>query len=146
MKKSVKSKGVTLSSPDDQSGRLPAAGKPGQRQAGIEVWHKKTCSKSCEVMNLLKKKKIKPEVFEYLVTPPTEKQLKDVLKKLGIKAEELVRKKESIFKEKFADKKMSEAQWIKAMIKYPILIERPIVIKGNKAVIGRPTERILELL
>ena len=112
----------------------------------ITVWHKTTCSKSCEVMSLLKKKKVKPEVFLYLETVPTEEEIKSVLKKLGMQAEELIRKKESIFKEKFADKKMSEEKWIKAMVKYPILIERPIVIKGNKAVIGRPTEKILEII
>ena len=97
-------------------------------------------------MDFLKKKKIKPEVFLYLETVPTEEEIKSVLKKLGIKAEELIRKKESIYKEKFMDKKMSEEKWIKAMMKYPILIERPIIIKGNKAVIGRPTEKILEII
>jgi arsenate reductase len=112
----------------------------------IEVWHKPTCSKSCEVMSLLKKEKVKPDVFLYLETPPGEEEIKSVLKKLGIKAEELIRKKESIYKEKFEGKKMTEEKWIKAMVKYPILIERPIVIKGNKAVIGRPTEKILEII
>jgi arsenate reductase len=112
----------------------------------IIVWHKTTCSKSCEVMSLLKKKKVMPDVFLYSVTPPTVEEIKSVLKKLGIPAEELVRKKESIFKDKFEGKKMTEEKWIKAMVKYPILIERPIVINGNKAVIGRPTEKILELI
>ncbi|HET6989890.1 MAG TPA: ArsC/Spx/MgsR family protein [Bacteroidia bacterium] len=112
----------------------------------VLVWHKTTCSKSCEVMNLLKKKKIMPDVFLYSVTPPTEEEIKSVLKKLGIPAEQLIRKKESIFKEKFEGKKMTEEKWIKAMVKYPILIERPIIIKGNKAVIGRPTARVLTIL
>jgi arsenate reductase len=97
-------------------------------------------------MNLLKKKKVTPEVFLYLETVPTEDEIKSVLKKLGIPAEQLIRKKEKIFKEKFEGKKMTEEKWIKAMLKYPILIERPIVIKGNKAVIGRPTEKILEII
>lgn len=109
----------------------------------IQIWHKKTCSKSCEVMNVLKEEGIKPTVFEYIVTPPTEEQIRDILKKLGIPAEELIRKKEPIYKEKFADKKMTEEKWIKAMVKYPILIERPIIIKGNKAIIGRPTEKVI---
>ena len=112
----------------------------------IEVWHKTTCSKSCEVMSLLKEHKVTPDIFLYAVTPPTEEAIKEVLKKLGIKAEELIRKKEKIYKEKFEGKKMSEEKWIKAMVKFPILIERPIVIKGNKAVIGRPTERVLEII
>ncbi len=112
----------------------------------IRIWHKTTCSKSCEVMNILKKKKIAPEVFLYLETPPSTEEIVDVLKKLGIKAEELIRKKEKIYKEKFEGKKMTEEKWIKAMAKYPILIERPIIINGNKAVIGRPTEKTLTIL
>jgi arsenate reductase (glutaredoxin) len=112
----------------------------------IQIWHKTTCSKSCEVMSLLKAHKVKPDVFLYLETPPTAEEIKEVLKKLGIKAEELIRKKESIYKEKFEGKKMTEEKWIKAMVKFPILIERPIVIKGNKAVIGRPAEKILEII
>ena len=112
----------------------------------IIVWHKTTCSKSCEVMSLLKKKKIVPEVFLYSENAPSESEIRSVLKKLGMNAEELNRKKEKIYKEKFEGKKMSEEKWIKAMVKFPILIERPIVIKGNKAVIGRPTEKILVLI
>lgn len=97
-------------------------------------------------MEVLKKKKIVPDVFLYAVTPPNEAEIKAVLKKLGISAEELIRKKENIYKEKFEGKKMNEEKWIKAMVKYPILIERPIIIKGNKAVIGRPIEKILEII
>lgn len=112
----------------------------------ITIWHKNTCSKSCEVMSVLKKEGVAPEVFEYMVTPPSQADIEAVLKKLGIPAESLIRKKESIYKEKFAGKKMTEEKWIKAMVKYPILIERPILIKGNKAIIGRPTERIFEII
>ena len=116
------------------------------KKENITVWHKTTCSKSCEVMSLLKEHKIKPDIFLYSENAPTEDEIKNVLKKLGIKAEELIRKKEKIYKEKFEGKKMTEEKWIKAMVKFPILIERPIVIKGNKAVIGRPTEKILEII
>lgn|SRR5574337_223382 len=112
----------------------------------LKIWHKSNCSKSCEVMKALKDEGVKPEIFEYLVTPPTEEELRAVLKKLGIPAEELIRKKEPVYKEKFEGKKMTEEKWIKAMVKYPILIERPILIKGNKAIIGRPTERIYEFI
>lgn len=112
----------------------------------IVVWHKTTCSTSCKVMDVLKKKKIMPDVFLYSVTPPSEEEIKSVLAKLGIPAEQLIRKKESIFKEKFEGKKMTEEKWIKAMVKYPILIERPIIIKGKKAVIGRPIEKVLEII
>jgi arsenate reductase len=112
----------------------------------ITLWHKNTCSTSRCALDLLKKEKIEPEIFHYLETPPSEEELKALLKKLGIPAEQLIRKKESIYKEKFEGKKMTEEKWIKAMVKYPILIERPILIKGKKAVIGRPVEKILELL
>ncbi len=112
----------------------------------IEVWHRKSCSMSRKAMELLEQKKIVPEVFLYSEVKVTEADIKSVLKKLGISAEELIRKKEDVYKENFRDKKMDEEKWIKAMVKYPILIERPIVIKGNKAVIGRPIERILEVI
>lgn len=112
----------------------------------ITIWHKSNCAKSCEVMSVLKGAGVKPQIFEYLVTPPTEEQLKEILQLLGIKAEALVRKKEPIYQEKYKDKKMSDKQWIKAMIKYPILIERPILIENGKAFIGRPTEKVIEYL
>ncbi|HLG03427.1 MAG TPA: arsenate reductase family protein [Bacteroidia bacterium] len=110
------------------------------------VWHKPNCAKSLEVMKVLRDEGVKPEIFEYLVEKPTVAQLKDVLGKLGMRAEALVRKKEPIFKEKFEGKRMTEEKWIKAMVKYPILIERPILIKGDKAIIGRPTERVKEFI
>ena len=72
--------------------------------------------------------------------------MKKLLKMLGMKAEELVRKSEELFDKKFSKKKYSESEWIKIMIKNPILIERPIVVKGNKAIIARPPERVLEFL
>lgn len=112
----------------------------------ITIWHKSSCAKSCEVMKVMKSAGVLPEVFEYLLTPPTEEELKSVLKKLGIPAEELIRKKEKIYKEKFEGKKMTEEKWIKAMVKHPILIERPILVKGNKAIVGRPTERVFEII
>jgi arsenate reductase (glutaredoxin) len=69
-----------------------------------------------------------------------------VLKKLGIPAEELVRKKEPIYKEKFEGKKMTEEKWIKALMEYPILIQRPIIIKGDKAVFGRSEEELNQVV
>lgn len=86
------------------------------------------------------------QVIEYLLHPLTEEEIKSLLKKLDLPAKDLVRKSEPLFKEKYEGKKMSEAQWIKAMAKHPILIERPIVVKGNKAVIARPAEKLKELL
>ena len=97
-------------------------------------------------MELIEKKTKDFKVIEYLKTPPSEKELKIILKKLGMKAEDIIRKKEPLFQEKFEGKKFTEDQWIKVLAKNPILIERPIVVKGNKAVIGRPTENILQII
>ncbi len=112
----------------------------------ITIYHNTRCSKSRDVCTILEKKKVKTEVVEYLKTPPTEAEIIELLKMLGMKAEDLVRKKEPLFLEKFKNKKLTEAQWIKAMAQNPILIERPIIVKGKKAIIGRPPEKVLEFL
>ncbi|HXC04951.1 MAG TPA: arsenate reductase (glutaredoxin) [Bacteroidia bacterium] len=113
--------------------------------ANLTIYHNNRCSKSRDAMCILDEIKMKADVIEYLINPPTEDEIKDILKKLGMKASEIIRKGETVYKEKFADKKMSEDQWIKALIKYPILMERPIVVRGNKAVIARPAEKLREL-
>lgn len=112
----------------------------------ITIYHNARCSKSRCALELVQKKVKDVKVIEYLQTPPTEKELKGVLKKLRMKAEDIIRKKEELFHEKYSGKKFSESKWIKILVKNPILIERPIVVKGNKAVIGRPPENILTLL
>lgn len=114
--------------------------------ATVKIYHNVRCSKSREACSLIAEKGIQAEIVEYLKTPPTQKQIKELLSLLKIPAEQLVRKSESIYKEQFAGKKLSEAQWIKAMAEYPILIERPIIVNGKKAVIGRPPEKVLEIL
>ena len=112
----------------------------------ITIYHNNRCTKSRCALELIQKETKDFRVIEYLKTPPSEKELEDILKKLNMKAEEIARKKEPLFKEKFEGKKFTEEQWIKILAKNPILIERPIVVKGNKAVIGRPTEKILQIL
>ncbi len=112
----------------------------------VSIYFNSRCKKCQSVMEILKKKQIEAKVVNYLEGTVTEKELKHVIKLLGIPAEQLVRKNESVFKEKFAEKKMTEEQWIKAMLKYPILIQRPIIIKGKKAVIGRPAEQVFDIL
>jgi len=84
-------------------------------------------------------------VVDYLKNPPGEKELRDLLVKLDMEPEELVRKGEDIYKEKFKGKKMGDDDWIKAMVKNPILIERPIVVNGNRAILGRPPENVKKL-
>ncbi|ELR68240.1 Arsenate reductase [Fulvivirga imtechensis AK7] len=86
------------------------------------------------------------EVVEYLKTPPSNESLRKVIGQLGIKPEELVRKGEAIYKERYKGKKLSDDEWIEAMVENPVLIERPIVIKEGKAVLGRPPENVKELL
>jgi len=85
---------------------------------------------------------MEPQIIKYLEEPPSESELQDLLQKLGIKAEALVRKGEAIYKEQLKGKNLSEAEWIRAMVQYPKLIERPIVVKGERAVIGRPPQNV----
>lgn len=112
----------------------------------LKIYHNVRCSKSRDVCTILEKKKVKAEVIEYLKTPLTQKEIKALLKMLGMKASELVRKKEPLFLENYEGKKITEAEWLKILAKNPILIERPILVKGNKAIIGRPPEKVLEFL
>jgi arsenate reductase len=112
----------------------------------LKIYHNTRCSKSRDVCDILEKKKVKKEVVEYLKTPPTQKELKELLKMLDMKASELVRKNEPLFKEKFENKKFSQAEWLRILSKNPILIERPIIVKDGKAIIGRPPEKVLEFL
>lgn len=106
------------------------------------IYHNNRCSKSRCALEKLKAEGKEYEIVEYLKTPPTEEELAEILEKLGMKAEELLRKNEAVFKEKYKDKKLSETEWIQAMVKYPKLIERPIIVRGDKAVVGRPAEMI----
>lgn len=112
----------------------------------IKIYHNPRCSKSRDSFNLLTEKKITFETVEYLKTPPTKDELIALIGKLGIAAKDLIRKGEKDFKENFKGKELSEEQWIEAMLQYPKLIERPIVVKGDKAVIGRPLENVLGLI
>ena len=109
------------------------------------IYHNPRCTKSRQTLALLEKKDKNLNVVEYLKDTPDEKDIKSLLSKLKINAEDLVRKSESIYKEKFKGKVLTEQQWISTLAKYPILIERPIVVRGNKAVIGRPPENIKQL-
>ena len=112
----------------------------------VTLYYNPRCSKCREALCLLEEKGVEPEIVEYLKTPPAEKELKDLLRKLGLKPTDLLRKKEPLFEKKFKNKKFSDAEWIKVMSKNPILIERPIAIEGNKAIIGRPPQNVITLL
>ncbi|WP_396601177.1 arsenate reductase (glutaredoxin) [Algibacter sp. R77976] len=112
----------------------------------IKIYHNNRCSKSRSGLELLEKSGKDFEVVKYLENVPSIKELRDIIKLLNIKPIALVRKNEAIWKEKFKNKDLSDSDIIAAMAEYPKLIERPIVINGNKAVIGRPTELISTIL
>lgn len=97
-------------------------------------------------MKLIQDSGIEPTVIEYLKTPLTKSELSELVSKLGIPAEALIRKGESTFKEQYKGKNLSEFDWIQAMVDNPILMERPVVVKGNKAVLGRPPENVKSLI
>ncbi len=111
--------------------------------AKYTLWHNPRCAKSREGFKILEGLDV--EIRRYLENPPDCRELREILKKLGMKPTELVRKKEKLFRE-LGLKDASEEEILKAMCTHPKLIERPILIKGEKAVLGRPPERFLELI
>lgn len=112
----------------------------------ITIWHNPKCSKSREAMEILQGNNCEAEVVKYLEEKPDAKKIKAILKMLGITPRELMRTKEDIYKELNLNDEKSDEALIEAMAKHPKLIERPIIIKGERAIIGRPTERIAEFL
>lgn len=112
----------------------------------IQIWHNPKCSKSRAAMDLLESKNINANVVKYLETTPSKEQLKDVLKKLNMKASQLLRTGEDIYKELNLKQIDDEDTLIDIMVENPILIERPIIIRGENAVIARPIENLSELL
>ena len=112
----------------------------------LSIFHNPRCGKSRNTLAIINDKNLEVEVVEYLKTPPSANQLKEIIEKLGITPEELIRKGELIFKENYKGKQFSDDEWINVMVAHPILIERPIVIKGDKAVIGRPPENALIII
>lgn len=114
----------------------------------VTIYHNPRCSKSRETLALIKEQGIEPTIIQYLETPPDAVTLKTLLKELGFtSARQLMRHKEDLYKElNLADESLTEDQLIDAMVNNPKLIERPIVVKGKKARIGRPPEQVLEIL
>jgi arsenate reductase len=112
----------------------------------VEIYHNPRCSKSRQTLELVEAQGIKPIIVEYLKTPPTSDTIKTILNALDFNAHQLLRAKEPEYKEHNLNKDASEEAIIAAMIASPKLIERPIVIKGDKARIGRPPESVLEIL
>ena len=112
----------------------------------VVIYHNARCSKSRSACEIIAANGIDPVVIDYLKKPLNKEELRELLKKLGIKPEALVRRGEDVFKELYAGKTLSDEEWLDALVAHPILIERPIVVRGDKAVIGRPTEKVIALL
>jgi arsenate reductase len=112
----------------------------------MKIYHNPRCSKSRQTLALIQENGVEPEVVLYLGNIPSTEELRDLLSKLEITPMQLIRKGEKDWKENYKGKELSDAQLIQAMIAHPKLIERPIVVKDNKAVLGRPPENALELL
>ena len=113
----------------------------------LTLYHKPSCSTSRAVLDLLKQNtREEIHIIEYLKDVPTQKQLKELIKMLGIKPEALVRKKEQLFKDQYEGKKITGTEWIRIFTQNPILIERPIVVRNGKAVIGRPVDKVMEVM
>ncbi|MBP8171443.1 MAG: arsenate reductase (glutaredoxin) [Pseudomonas sp.] len=113
----------------------------------LTLYHNPRCSKSRAALALLEARGLTPTIVHYLETPPSVEQLRELLRKLGLPARQLLRSGEEQYSAlNLADSSLSEEQLLSAMAAQPKLIERPILIVGNRAVIGRPTEKLLELL
>jgi arsenate reductase len=112
----------------------------------ITIYHNPRCTKSRAALQLLEQHGIEPRIVEYLKDPPDKKTLRDILARLGMTPRQLMRTKEKVYRDLALDRPgLSDEALIDAMVKNPILIERPIVLAGGKAVVGRPPERVLEI-
>lgn len=112
----------------------------------ITIYHNPRCSKCREAMGVLEGSDCEIEIIEYLKDFPTKKELKDLLMKLGLKPLDIIRTSEPLFEKKLKNKKFTDAEWIQILIENPTLLQRPILVDGYKAIIGRPVEKVVELL
>lgn len=112
----------------------------------VKIFHNPRCSKSRATLQLLKDNGLSPEVIEYLKTPLSADEISQLVEKLGVSTHDLIRHKEADYKNLGLSKASSEAQLLTAMASHPKLIERPIVVNGDKARLGRPPEQVLDIL
>ena len=113
----------------------------------VEIWHNPRCSKSRQALKLLEERGVSPKVVKYLEEPPSASRLTKVLKMLGMEPRELMRKKEAPYRELgLGDEDRTAKELVQAMVENPILIERPVIVRGDRAVLGRPPERALDVL
>ena len=113
----------------------------------MKIYHNPRCSKSRQTLELIRAAGVEPEIVEYLNQPPTIEELDALLKKLKLEPREIMRKGEAEYKElKLKDREFEREEGLRLLVEHPKLIERPIVVKGRKAVLGRPPENVQELL
>ena len=112
----------------------------------IIIWHNPRCSKSREALKLLQEEGIEPKIYKYLEEHPRKEEIKRVLEMIGAKPRDIMRTKEKIYKELGLKDVDDDEKLIEAMAEHPKLIERPIVIKDGKAVLGRPPQKVIELV
>ena len=112
----------------------------------VRIYHNPRCTKSRQTLALIRERGIEPEVIEYLKSPPSAAEIKTLIDQLGVEPHALLRKGEAPYSELGLSPKSSKAEVARAIAEHPILLERPVVVAGNKAVIGRPPERALEIL
>lgn len=112
----------------------------------MKLYHNPRCSKSREGLAILRDRNLDFEIVEYLKVPLTKEELSNIIKKLNIAPIDLVRKNERIWKENFKDQKLDNEQVLDALVEHPKLIERPILVNGNLAVVGRPPEHLISII
>ena len=112
----------------------------------MKLYHNPRCSKSRQGLAILREKNLDFEIVEYLKSPLNKEELSDIISKLKIQPIDLVRKNELIWKEKFKNKNLDNDQVLSALVKFPKLIERPILVNGNSAIIGRPPEQLISII
>lgn len=112
----------------------------------LKIYHNPRCKKSRETLQLIKDADTDVEVVDYLKNPPTEDEIHDLLDKLNLPIDYLIRKNEPIFKEEYKGKELTEDEWVKVLAATPKLLERPIVVNDEEAILGRPPENVMKLL
>jgi len=111
----------------------------------MKIYHNPRCSKSRQTLALIEEAGIKPEIVKYLENVPSKEELFDVLMKLNLKPTDILRKSETAYKEIIKGKRFGDEELVQIMLENPKLIERPIVVRGNKAILGRPPENVKDL-
>ena len=112
----------------------------------MKIYHNPRCAKSRQTLNIIREAGHEPEIIEYLKTPPSEEELSEIFTKLNLPIEYLIRKGEAIYKSDFKGKELSDEEWLHALVEHPKMLERPIVVNEDTAVLGRPPENVNQLL